>query len=124
MLETKKAASDRTVLVQRRREEKVREQYIVAKGNSKALNDIHVSYRVLIESANGDVFREDETVELSFDYPEGRTSKLMEFRASRRDYAEALQVIQGQEDVPADVLAELVDTMPLEVRRLLPALPK
>lgn len=124
MLQTKKAPVDRKTIVVTRGSTNVRELYEVPAGNSKSMDVIRVSYSYSTERVNGDTFQEREDVELSFAYPEGKTNKVIAFQANNRDYTNVYPSYQNQENVPVDVLEELVDTMPLEVRRLLPTLPR
>ena len=99
-------------------------EYVVPKGSSGAIQDIRVSYQYVGEEANGDIYRERETVDLSFAYPKGRTNKHFTFEVYSRDYNAVHKSQRDEEDVPVDVLEVLVDALPLEVRRLLPSLPR
>lgn len=115
---------DRHVLFPKRSSTERRANYVVPKGSSKAMHDIDVSYYHATDEANGDVYNERETVDLSFVYPKGMTNKCFRFEVHRRDYNAVHQSSRGEEDVPVDVLEVLVDALPLEVRRLLPSLPR
>ncbi|MDP3026630.1 MAG: hypothetical protein Q8N63_02900 [Nanoarchaeota archaeon] len=94
--------------------------YVLNAGNSKAIGDIDVNYVDRQEGANGDVFMERETVSITFDYPIGKTRRYPEFSVDNRNYEE----IQGHDEVPGDILEVLADNLPLQVRRVLPNLPK
>jgi len=115
---------DRHVLFPKKSSTERRAQYIVPKGSSKAMHDIDVSYYHATDEANGDVYNERETVDLSFAYTKGRTNKCFTFEVYHRDYSDIHQRSRDEEDVPVDVLEVLVDALPLEVRRLLPSLPR
>jgi len=101
-----------------------RAHYILPAGNSKASGEIHVTYVARSNGANGDLFEEEESVSVSFDYPIGKTRKVAEFSVRDRNYGEIYPVYQDQEAIPNDVLEILAEKLPRNVRRILPDLPK
>lgn len=101
-----------------------RKHYMLDAGSSKATGKIHVTYVVRQSGANGDIFDESENVSVSFDYPLGRAMRSAEFLVNNRNYQKVNPVLQGQTDIPKDILEVLADSLPLEVRRILPSLQK
>jgi hypothetical protein len=123
MLEPRKELVDRIIARIHKGETQISNQYIIPSGSSKAIDEIYVSYTSHQGIVRGDTSSERETVDLSFRYPTGRSHRNFRFEAIHKNYGCNL-ADSRQGKVPDDVLEVLADALPLEVRRLLPALSK